>query len=627
MRTPVLRLLHTVSLFIGLAVSMQAQDRPAGGTTLLPFQQSAVVAGNEEEIAMQYYLARDFVKAAEIYGRLYEKQPSGYLYNYLLFCLVESKEYSRATKLVKKHQQFDPGSLRYLVDLGYIEYRSGNPEKSAKAYDEAIRKLTANQQQIFDLANAFVMRGENDYAVKTYLRGRQLVTTYPFGFELASIYERMGDFTKAMEEYLDLLEVNQSYLNTIEDRIQSILSIDIDNEKSDAFRRMLLSRVQRDPEKSYYAEMLWWYSIQQQDFGLALIQGKALDRRLKENGDRLIQLAGLAISNGHYEVALEAYQYLVAKGPQSPFYDYCRREMVNTRYKMVLSSPSPQKKELDALQKEFHDELKEHGENQLSVPVMKNLAHLEGFYLGRPDTAISLLNRAIALGAPTPLATAECKLELADILLFTDDVWQATLLYQQVYKDYKNDVLGQEAKFRNTKLSFYIGEFNWAKAQADILKGATSKLIANDALALSLLISENLDPDSGTVALTLYSKAELLDFRNAEREALMTLDSIPALFSEHPILERVLYMKAQIYRKTGQYKLADSLYGAVMQEYPEGIMADEAIMQRAALAEKQGNDPARAMEYYQTLMKNYPGSIYVPDARKRYRLLRGDTVK
>lgn len=619
------RLLVCFILILICNTTASAQDRPGAGI-VIPYQPNAKPGGNDEELAMHYYQLRDFSKAAEIYERLYDKKPSHYLYTYLLYSLVELHEYGKAERLIKKQQKTDPGALRYLVDRGYVAYRSGDPEKAGKIYDEALKKLEPNQQQVFDLANAFMVKGENGYAVKAYQRGRQLIPTYPFGFELAGIYERTGDFTRAMEEYLTMLENNKGYLNTVEDRIQSILSVDVDNEKNEVFRKMLLSRVQKNPEKSWLTELLWWYSIQQKDFELALIQGKALDRRLQENGERLMQLAGLAASNDNYEIALQVYEYLVDRGPAYTYHEYCRRELVNTRYKMVLSVPSPSLRQLEMLQKELRTELKKSGEDNLNILLMKNLAHLEGFYLGHPDSAIDILNRAIMMGGVTPQERSECKLELADILLFTDDVWQATLLYQQVYKDYKNDVIGQEAKFKNTLLSFYIGEFKWAQAQADVLKAATSKLIANDALALSLLISENYDPDSNTIALSLYAKADLLSFRNENKEALLTLDSIPFLFTEHPILERVLYKKAEIYNKTGNYAAADSLFGLVVANFPDGIMADESLMKQAALSEKQLDNKTRAMGLYQELMDKYPGSIFIPDARNKFRKLRGDAV-
>ncbi|MFA5727485.1 MAG: tetratricopeptide repeat protein, partial [Saccharofermentanaceae bacterium] len=440
------------------------------------------------------------------------------------------------------------------------------------------------------------------------------------------IYERMGDFTSVIEQYLDLLEINRSYMNTVQDRLQMLLSNDINNEKNDRFRKVLLARAQQYPDKIWYAELLWWYSIQQKDFDLAFIQGKALDKRLQESGDRLVQLAGLAASNEEYKLAMECYQYLIAKGTDFPFYDLSRRELINTRYLMALSAPSPSKQLLTGLEKEMKEEIGKSQEDPESISLTRNLAHLEAFYLKKTDEAAALLENAIEIPGITPQQRAECKIELADILLFTDDVWEATLLYQQVYKEFKNDIIGQEAKFKNTMLSFYIGEFKWALAQADILKASTSRFIANDAIALSLLISEDLDPDSNTVALGYYARADLLDYRNEEDLALKTLDSIPQLFTEHPILQQVIFKKAMIMQKQGQFIKADSLFGQLVMVYPDGILADEALMYRASLTEKKLNNKEQAMALYQELMEKYPGSIFVPDARKRFRTLRGDRM-
>jgi tetratricopeptide (TPR) repeat protein len=276
------------------------------------------------------------------------------------------------------------------------------------------------------------------------------------------------------------------------------------------------------------------------------------------------------------------------------------------------------------LERSFSEELGLSGDDPESISLIKNLAHIQAFYLGKTDEAIELLNRAIVMPGVAPAEKAKCKIELADILLFTDDVWEATLLYQQAYQDFKYDVIGHEAKFKNAKLSFYIGEFEWAKAQADILKAATSKFISNDAISLSLLISENYDPDSNTLALGMYSRADLLDFRNEDDLALQALDSVPMMFGDHPIMQHVLYKKAEIYRKTGLYSASDSLFLKLVSNYPDGILADEALMQAAVLNEKQLKNKETAMALYQKLLNDYPGSIFVPDARKRFRLLRGD---
>ncbi len=610
---------------IFLVSAGNAQDLKPDKPPILPFQQDALQQGNDESIATQFYQNHEYEKAAEIFDRLYDEKPSQYYFQYLLSCLVEIKEYGKAERLIKKNLKGDPNALRYQVDLGYVYYRAGNTDKAKKLYEDALKKLQPNQQQIFDLSNAFLTHGENEYALRTYQAGRQLLNnTYPFGFEMASVYERMGDFKNAMEEYLNLLGVNTSYLVTVQDRIQMVLANDVNNEKNESLRKILLSRAQKNPDKAYYAELLWWYSIQQKDFDLALVEAKSLDRRLGGNGEKLAMLASLALSNEKYDVAIECHQYLVSKGKACPYYDFSRRELVNTRYIQAVSEPSPPKKMLETIEHEFRELLRDGSDDPENISVIRNLAHIQAFYLDKPAEAVDLLENAVKMNGISTAERAKCKIELADILLFTDDVWQATLLYQQAYQDFKYDVLGQEAKFKNAKLSFYIGEFKWAQAQADVLKAATSKFISNDAIALSLLISENFDPDSSTVALGLYAHADLLDYRNAEVPALQTLDSILAMFAVHPILQHVLYKKAEIRRKQGKFAEADSLFAQVVREYPDDILADDAVMQSAALNEKQLGNPEKAMARYLELLDKYPGSIYVPDARRKYRSLRGD---
>jgi pentatricopeptide repeat protein len=601
-----------------------SQDRPPVTPPPLPFQQQAQET-NDEQLGMQFFQSRDYEKAAEIYARVFEKKPSYYIYTYYLTCLVENRDYDKAEKLVKSMRKSDPDALKYSVDMGYIYYRQGTPDKARKQYEDALKKLQPNQQQIYDLANAFTIRGENDYAVKTYIKGRELLNnSYPFSFELASVYERTGNFKEMINEYFNLLEFNKSLLPTVQDRLQNILAEDPDNTKNETFRKALLEKAQKEPDKTFYAEMLWWYSIQQKDFELALIQAKSLDRRLKEDGNRVYQLAQLSVSNQQFDAGIDAYKYLIAKGPEGPFYLISKMELLNTRLLKVISLPNPDQKQLTELEKEFNEELRISGVNSRSITLAKSLAHLDAFFLGKTDEAVELLNRLMLLPDINPQAKAGCKLELADILLFSNDVWEATLLYEQVNKDFKNDEIGQTAKFKNAKLSYYIGEFGWAETQLDILKAATSKLIANDALSLSLFISENYDADSGTVALGLYSRADMLEFRNENELALKTLDSIPMAFASHPILDEALFKKAQIKMKQGKYDEADTLLGTLVKDFPSDILADKALMTRGRLNEDQFGNKEKAMKYYEDLMTKYPGSIYAVDARKRFRFLRGD---
>ena len=604
--------------------SVVGQDRPSGNPPVLPFQINAN-DNTDDQLANQFFQTKEFAKAAEIYERLYEKKPTTNNYFYYFFCLIEKKEFGKAEKLIKSAMNADQDALKYVVDLGYLYFREGDQEKSKKHYEEALKKLPANQQQVFDLANAFIIRNENDYAIRTYLKGRQLLNnSYTFSFELAAIYERMGDFTGMLGEYFILLESNKTYLQTVEDRLQNTLANDVDGSRNEMFRKYLLEKAQKEPDKSWYSEMLWWYSVQEKDFGMALIQAKSLDRRLKEDGNRVSQLAQLCTSNQDYASAIEAYKYLIAKGKDFPFYYNSRSELLKTLFLQAVSQHDPARKDLIELEKEFEMEINAIGENANSASLKKNLAHLDAFYLGKSEQAISLLTRLCEMNNLDAKTQAECKLELADILLFTNDVWEATLLYQQVYKDFKNDAIGELAKFKNAKLSYYIGEFKWAQTQLDILKAATSRLIANDAMALSLVISENFDTDSNTVALGFYSRADLLEYRNEDELAFKTLDSISSFFNYHTIFDEMLLMKANIRIKQGRYSDADTLLGELVTKYPEDVLADLALITRARLNETSLKNTTAAMAFYEELLTKYPGSIYTIEARKRFRSLRGD---
>jgi predicted negative regulator of RcsB-dependent stress response len=192
--------------------------------------------------------------------------------------------------------------------------------------------------------------------------------------------------------------------------------------------------------------------------------------------------------------------------------------------------------------------------------------------------------------------------------------------------DFKNDPLGHLAKFKNAKLSYYIGEFGWAKAQLDVLKAATSKLIANDAMELSLLISDNIDMDSSYTALRYFSRADLLVYQNKIDEAVVTLDSIQTVSLWHPLHDEVLFKKGEIMLKKGDFEAADSLFAKVTEMYPDDILADNALIMRARLYDQHFRNPEKAMQLYENLMFDYPGSLFVVEARKRYRELRGDTI-
>src|SRR5690606_29848207 len=182
------------------------------------------------------------------------------------------------------------------------------------------------------------------------------------------------------------------------------------------------------------------------------------------------------------------------------------------------------------------------------------------------------------------------------------------------------------AKYRNAKLSFYAGDFAWAKAQADVLKGSTSKLIANDALDLSLIITDAIGVDTNDLPLKLFASAELMIRQHRYAEAIARMDSINSLFSTHTLGDDIFYKKAQIYIAQANYLGAAEMYQSIIDYYPTELYGDDAQYKLAELYETKLNDIEKAKKAYQDVLVNYPGSIYTVEARKRFRALRGDTL-
>lgn len=584
-------------------------------------------AVTDEQLGLQYYNAREFEKSAALFERLFDEKPSLYNYTYLLQSLLEIGDTDKAEKIVKRQSKRNPDDQRYLVDLGYVLIRSNESNKATRIFEDAVKNVKPELRKIIELANAFQARRETDFAIRTYLKGRQLLSpANTFGFELASIYEFQGNFEKMVNEYIDLLETRPDLQNQIQDRLQNSLNNDPEGLKGDALRLALLKKVQKNPDDEMMAELMLWLSVQIKDFESALIQARALDRRLEENGNRVFALGLLSSNNANYKVASEAFTYVIDKSGDPNLIVQSKVELLKTTFELVTKKYPLNQSELFDLEQKYTNTLDESGRNPLVYPLMQKLAKLKAFYLNDPDGAINLLEELIRLTNNNKALQAECKLELADIMLFTGEPWEATLLYSQVDKAFKNEPIGHEARFRNARLSFYIGEFGWAKAQLDVLKAATSKLIANDAMEMSLLISDNIEEDSSTVALETYARADLLWFQNKPEAALAVLDSLLAAFPGHSITDDALMKKAEISLKLGKFSEAEALFQEVDTHYSEGILGDDALFSLAQLYENQLNDSAKAMAAYQELLVKYPGSLFTVEARKRFRTLRGDQV-
>ncbi|MGZ3885602.1 MAG: tetratricopeptide repeat protein, partial [Bacteroidia bacterium] len=525
-----------------------------------------------------------------------------------------------------KQLKRNPQNTVMYVNLGKVYRFEGDQKKQYSAYDQAIKEVTPVQVFIQPLANAFIEDRLYDQAIEAYKKGRKQTPEYPYYYEIAEVYKRKGDVTAMINQYLDAIEFRESELYTAQNYLQNALGYDDDNGgfKNPLLKQELQKRIQQHPDKIVFSEFLIFIQKQQKDFDGAFVQSKALDKRLKEDGKRLFDLAKICTANEKYEAAQRCYQYVIDKGDQYGYYDAACVDIINCEYQALTQKPQPTAEELTALENKYLKAVEKYKNTHLANFLVTNLANLQTYYLNKPDKAIEEISDIIGNPGIDATTRAEFKIQLADIYLIKNEIWDASLLYSQVEKDFKFEPIGQDAKFRNAKLNYYAGDFKWAKTQADVLKGSTTKLIANDALDLSLVITDAIGVDTNAAPLAWFAGADLMALQHKYTEAIQHLDSINKLFSTHTLGDDIFYKKAEIYTKLGKFEDAEKMYLDILQYYPEEIYGDDAQFKLAELYEKKLNNIEKAKQAYQDVLTKYPGSIYVVEARKRFRALRGD---
>ncbi len=582
--------------------------------------------GTDEQLASQYFGQGDFERATLYYDKLYKQQPTAYNYDQLFKCRMALKEYEEAAKLAKDRSRKQNDEPRYLVDMGTVAKMMGDTSKAKEHYAKALKGLKPEMNAVRTLAKAFENTGENDLALEVYERGKRNIKdgSWSFDYDIAQLYAAKGDLKAMTTTYMDLLTVNPSYLQTVQNGLARFIDFTKTDERTAMLRTELLRRSQKDPDNTIFQEMLIWQYLQQKDLTGAFVQSKAMDKRFNEGGQRLMELADIAVTNQEWATAAKCYQYVMDQGKSNANYVKARMGLVRARDARVTEQAEPPRAELDELTTEYTGALTDLGRSQHTTELLRGLARVRAYYLNDRSGAVTLLDEAINTGGVDPKTQAQLKLDLGDIHLLDANIWEASLLYSQVDLDYKNDMLGHEARLRNAKVSYFAGDFLWAKGQLDVLKASTSKLIANDAMELSLLITDNIGEDSTRSPLTQFSRAQLLMFQHRYDEALITLDSLNIDFPLNSLGDDILYERYRVSYARHQFDTAATFLRNVLELYPTDILVDNALLDLGKLYEDKLNDKETAKGFYEKLLFEQGGSIFVPEARDRYRRLRGD---
>jgi len=597
--------------------------------TSVPFALHAQVQ-EQIQLANEYLAKGDKKKALDLYRDLAKNDVNTtFIYNNYINVLLDLGLYDEAQNFLKKTSRHDPQNLQYRLDLGLTYIRSGDLTKADKYFKELINENKGNMQRIKVMSDYFMSRSLPDYGIMALSESRQVLgNPYLFCLDLAMLYRVKGSQDKMVQEYLTYVTQSSANIQYVKNVLQALLT---KPEELESLEKLLYEKVQQFPDVEVYADLLIWVTMQQKNFYASFIQARAYDKRYKREGEKSMEVAKVALDNEDYDNALKIYRYLIREYPNSQNYLLARLGVIKTREERVKKSFPVKRDSVAVLIGDYKNFIKQYPDNANALEASKNQALLYANYLDQKDSAVQILNKLIANPKASQYLKSKAKLDLGDIYILKGEPWESTLLYSQVEKTQKENLVGYEAKLRNAKLSYYKGDFRLAQEHLDILKQATTREIANDALQLSMRIKENIAFDSTGAALKDYASIELLLYQNKTDDALKKIEDLKqgvstggTSISNQTILDDVYWLEANIRMQRGEFDNSVALLQRILDEYGEDILADDAYFLQGEIYERQLGDKDKAMEIYRNFLTKYPGSVYAAEARKRYRQLRGD---
>jgi len=577
----------------------------------------------KSSLAIRYYTAKDYEKAMPLLQEVYNLTRNSTYFRYYLNSLTELKRFDEAEKEIQKEikKQKNP-QPEYYVHWGRVLKVQDKIEEAEAKYKEAIDIIPANTGSYINTANIFLMWGEYEYAKETYLKGRKVLASEQFNYELARVYLYLRDYDNMMEEYLNMLKSSEKQLARVESSLSSAMRLDIDNGLRDQFRDQVLKRIQTEPQVIGYNRLLIWFFLQEKKFSSALRQSVALDKRTGDEAGQIAQMGDMALGNKEYAEAIKAYKYLMDKGAETPFYAQAYSKSIHARYLEFVNVSPYDKEKGKILADDFKKGMDFLNYGPATLNLIQEYAHLLAFYLNDTETALQVINKGLNIPQLKAEQAGMLKTEMADIYVYADDPWEAMLIYSQVIDANKKNSLGDEVKLKKARLGYYMGNFSWAKAQLDVLKASTSKLTANDAMDLSMLIGNNLNMDTTAVPLTMFAKADLRFFQNKSEEALTILDGLTELYPYHSLVDDILFRKAKIEVNNQNYELAAGYLQTIVTDYSYDLLGDDALYMLAELYNYQMNEKEKAKDLYRQMLSSYPGSVFIEESREKYRELR-----
>lgn len=576
-------------------------------------------------LAEAYFEQSEWDKALSEYREIFKTNKSKGIYQKICSIYEIQGQLKRAERLAEDQiKTAGNQSDFYYVELGRLRLKLGDVKGANEAFNFLFQRIDIQPTYVYQSARLFEEARLFEQALTAYERAEQKSPQLNFYWQKAQIYGELGRLSDVFDAFIELVATSPSYLQNIKAYLSQSISLEADNPTNQLLKEKLVKHIQQKSNPQV-VELLIWVFVEERQFSGAFQQLVSLDKQTAQYANAIFDFGYVCLRNGDYETVAECFNYLSQeKNKNLQFFLPARLALLDAQRLQAYESLPITLNQATALSNAYQITLKDLPFNTTTSSSFRHWALLKAFHLNDTIGALHILDSLLNIVDPRREEIDLSRLAYADVLTFIGRFYAAILAYAQVEKERTGTELADLAKFKRAQVAFYQGDFQWARNLFDALKQSTSKPIANNAMEYSVLIRDNIGLDTNTEALLLYAKAEMLQTRKKYSEALVVLNQMEIAFYEHSIQDELLWMKAKIFVDLSDFQNALMSLENLIENFGEGILADNALMLLAKLEEEQFGRLDKAQQHYATILEKHGDSFYLEEARNHYRRLRGD---
>ena len=577
----------------------------------------------EVALAEKYFQDGEWQNALTLYEKIQRKDADNRTFNQRIsYCYGQLEQYDAGIEFLAKVIRKNPDDNLYPFFKAELHRLKGEFDQAESLENKTIENALKTEAEFMEIGSYTYQQGKNDLSLKTYLQGRKtLRSRYIFGSEIANLCAEAGEYKLAAEEYINLYLAKMMPLSTTSLNVLNLVS----DGSAPVIEEVLLSEVQRNSQDLGLRTIVFEFYVLAENFYEAFVQCKSIDKVFKENGRRVYNFALTMRNNENYKLSNKALDYIIDSHEKSPYYLKAYQEKTVNNELQAFESIPLDSTSIRAAVQAYSDLLDRFGRKSQFFDAMYRKANLQAFYLFDLEGAKVELEKALALGTARK-NLAKANLLYGDILLMQKQYNKAKLKYNEVAEAFKEGQTGALAKYKQGRLSYFKGDFEYSQARLKTIKDNTSNDISNDAIKLFLVIQDNIGLDTSTVALERFAQAQLMVFQRDFEPAIELLDSILYAFPNHGLTDDILWEKANIFLQQNKIERTLVFLDKVIDEYPTDIHGDDALYTKARINDYTLGDKDEAMRLYIDFLRNYSGSLYVVAVRKRIRELRKEKL-